>query len=1103
MADGQEAFSLDDVRESFIADITHSIQTIETAMAQASAWSRECGQLRAARVAKALTTAADQGHTMVGTSSLVGVNSLVVTGDTFQRLSTAAELMAIEIVDLAQRLEGLCAGGIRLAGEARMVLELELAKQPAQALAIATQTIHALQVDHLPAVERERLAALLLESDEEELSAHPAAPATSAVRRSAAPASAPTASAAPDPDATVMAGGSEAPGTAIMSPEAHRAAGAGDALFDFTEDEARLEAIEGISVVIIPEDEDTSLLLKPAASPPAGAAAAAAPSTPDAAGEDADGPSAAASIDAETHQIFLQEAYDILEQLDRLCLTWGPATTAEARRLYHTLKGAAATVGEMRICAAAHAVEDRLEYGSLPAADALLAVQARMRESLIDPVNALAAIALGGLDALEQPAAAQPPAGRPQAVPTPALASTAAPSAVPAAAGTQRTDRIVIQTAPHQVSAAGPTLAVAESLGIDAELLEPARDLPAGYAGPEPQRSLRVPAERLDHLLAMAGELLLGRNKVEDRVQSLMTLQQELKTGRARLSGVVDEFQAHHEFPALAFSSEAGALGTGTGSVPGPGGGGAPISRALVSEGATEFGALEFDRYQPLNILTRQLVEVGDDLGEVQAQVQSEIDAFRDEAAGLSRTIGTLQGELTRLRMIPVTNLFDRLRLAARSAGRDSSRQAQVESSGEDVHLDKMISEQIAGPLEHLIRNAFAHGFESPQERVQARKPAQGRLVISARHSNGQVEIAISDDGRGLDLHALRERGVAMGLVTPHSDLDSAAVRDLVFAPGLSTRPVSDRLSGRGIGCDAVRRSVQRLGGSIGVRSQAGQSTTFTITLPLTLAITRVLVVTISGEAYALPLGYIENVLDAGQFTVSDGPTGRRLNLAGVWLPLHALSDAVCPGTAHAPGPMVVCRVGERRTVLIVEKVRLHREVVVHGLGELLSGHPLITGVTIGTGGELVPIIDLPGVVDVLAHGQRVEAIVPVIAASGQARVLYVDDSLSVRKTAERTLRSGGHPVVLAHDGEDALERLREGAIDLVFTDLEMPRLNGLELIRAIRANPRWAGLPVIVVTSRTGEKHRAAALAAGATDFISKPFTAEQLLAVTRSLLH
>jgi chemosensory pili system protein ChpA (sensor histidine kinase/response regulator) len=1061
MAAAGDAFSLGDVRETFVADITHSIQTIESAMAQASAWSRECGQLRAAAVAQALTAAADQGHTMVGTSSLVGVGSLVATGDTFQRLATAAELLAFDIVELAQQLERLCAGGMRLASDARTVLELELSGKPREATSHAAEAITALKLDHLPAVERERESALMLENEDDEL---------------------------PIQEAPAEQGALQAPTTIIRATKA-------DAdhdvpmpeLFDFSEDEARIEASEGMSVVIVPEEvevvevEDDCRAVKPpspAESSPATLARAM--SDPHRAG--------GRGIDEETHEIFLQEAYDLLEQLDRLCLDWHADSAEEARRLYHTIKGAAATVGEEHLRDAAHAVEDRLEQGPLPTADVLLMIQRRMRERLAQDPSHGGAIDCSGLFDAATGAIGTAPAAR---AGSPVSPGQAIPSVLPIA-----TSRAL---------ASGPTpagaVAMVEAVAA-ADLLEPERDAQDFAAMAEPQRSLRVPAERLDHLLAMAGELLLGRNKVEDRVQTLVNLQHELRTGRSRLSAVVEEFQAHHEFPSLVASSQQGGE-----SALSARGGRAMTTMATplapVMDGTTEFGALEFDRYQPLHILTRQLAEVGDDLGEVQAQVQAEIDAFRDESAGLSRTIGTLQGELTRLRMIPMSNLFHRLRMAARAAGIESSRHATVDTSGEEVSLDKVISEQIAAPLEHLIRNAFAHGFESAAERTQRSKPALGRLTIAARHSNGQVEIEIGDDGRGLDLQALRERGVAMGLVTPKVDLDSPVVRDLVFTPGLSTREHSDKLSGRGVGCDAVRRSVQRLGGSIGVRSQTGQGTTFTITLPLTLAITRVLVVVCGGDHFALPLGYIESVVDPGQYAVSEGPTGRRLNIGGAWIPLHALSDAVCPAMPATHGPMVVCRIGDRRTALIIERVRLHREVVVHSLGEMLSGHPLISGMTVGTGGELVPILDVPGVVEYLSHGQRPAVPALIVSEVGIPRILYVDDSLSVRKVAERALRDAGHAVVLAHDGEDALERVRAGGIDLIFTDLEMPRLNGLELLRAIRSEPRWAELPVIVVTSRTGEKHRFAAIAAGATDFISKPFSADQLLAVTRSLLH
>jgi chemosensory pili system protein ChpA (sensor histidine kinase/response regulator) len=443
-----------------------------------------------------------------------------------------------------------------------------------------------------------------------------------------------------------------------------------------------------------------------------------------------------------------------------------------------------------------------------------------------------------------------------------------------------------------------------------------------------------------------------------------------------------------------------------------------------------------------------------------------------------------------------------------------------------------------------------------------------------------------------LDLAALHARGVAMGLVEPGTAPTDPPVKDLVFAPGLSTTARPGMVSGRGFGGDVVRKSIERLNGSIRVETAAGVGTVFTITLPLTLAITRALLVRHGGRLYAIPLFFAEHLFDLEEARVVESLGARRLKLGEAFVPVRSLSEVFgAESSAPASGPVLILRVGEQRLAVQVDGVVAQEEIVVKGLGELLSGHPVLAGVTIRGNGELVLILDVPGVLERVfgaprkaaptsapgesppllrsTQGRQTQggesrvaagAVAPNRAAppdladepgsdpvpqdfedlgaagapepphqgtaggaafgrsveppeeapalpggastpgpEGPLRVLFVDDSVSVRKVAERALLGLGVQVAVAVDGLDAMEKLRAQRFDLVFTDLEMPRMHGYELIRELRFLPSYRSLPVVVVSSRSGQKHQDQARALGATDYLTKPFNAETLDAALR----
>jgi chemosensory pili system protein ChpA (sensor histidine kinase/response regulator) len=608
--------------------------------------------------------------------------------------------------------------------------------------------------------------------------------------------------------------------------------------------------------------------------------------------------------------------------------------------------------------------------------------------------------------------------------------------------------------------------------------------------GGEARRSLRVAADQLDRLMRLAGELVITRARLAARVSALNLAQSELATSRARLVATVEGFRARNEFVGLAGDRGRTALAP------------APLAGNRTEELFTD---LELDRYEDIHVLARSLTEITGDMGELQGQIQRAIGDIGEDADRLGRAVGGIQSEITRARMVPLQPLFARLHLAVQDAAARAKLSLHVDLHGGGTTLDGSIVEGLHGPLTHLVRNAVAHGIEELDARRLAGKPPLGRITIAARQLGGQIVLTVADDGRGLDLAALHRKGVAMGLIEPVQPIDSEVVRNLVFASGLSTADGVDAVSGRGLGCDAARDGIVRLGGTLTVASEPGNGTVFTITLPLTLAITRALLVKAGDDLLAVPMNFIERILDLEHERLSQVAGQRRLAHGDGEIRLLDLAAALGQREQLPPavGAALLVRLGEQRFAVQVDGLLRQEDVVVSGLGDLLTGHPLFAGVTLiaGTGGTgLVPIVDLPGLLAGTGGRHSLRQVGanrgarPSTAAARLHRVLFVDDSLSVRKVAEQHLRTLGVEPVLAVDGEDALSKLREGPIGMIFTDLEMPRMHGYDLLRELRFLPAFRALPVVVVTSRSGDKHRQLAEQLGANGYLPKPFTPDQL---------
>jgi chemosensory pili system protein ChpA (sensor histidine kinase/response regulator) len=807
---------------------------------------------------------------------------------------------------------------------------------------------------------------------------------------------------------------------------------------------------------------------------------------------------------------FSQECMDLLEQLDasilRLDSSSDPKPALQALfRLYHTLKGTVGTVGLAPLARALHLIEDFLEESldaaTLPPLQSLqsffLSMQtdirrqlAQCRKGYIETSPERIRAAISGL-------------------------SSGAPALGPLVASV--------------ASARGDSQSRFGSRSGDS------REQAADDLGPALTPQIRVAAERLDQLMDLAGELVVSRSRLMTRVGVLQSLERELGRNNERLLGVVDDFRERHEFTSIAGARPKGSVV-------------AVASADVMREAPTwgKFSELELDRYDDVNVLSRSLAEISDDIGQVGSAIVSEIVSFADDSDAFGMLVTGIQNEVTRARMVALSSTFARLSILARDAAEQAGKEIQVELEGENVSLDKAVADALFAPMLHLVRNAVAHGIEPARAREGAGKPRRGTIVLSAREDAGQVVVEVRDDGQGFDLEALHRKGVEMGLIERSVPTSDPRVRDLVFQAGVTTQKRAGRISGRGIGCDVVRRAVERLNGSIAVNTTSKVGTSFVLLLPITLAISNALLVRNAGRLVAIPLYFSERILDPEEVPMTRTGGVYRIELDNVFVKVHSLAELFGGQRGDTPGPLIVLRLGQRRCVLSVEALVGQEEIVVKSTGGLLAGHPLLAGVSIRGTGDLVLVLDVPALVEasapaLLAHGEAlldkqprgaveargaaeargaVDARGPAEPAPEQPspparlpdaltlagaqrlvrdvriqphiRALFVDDSLSVRKVAEKTLRGLGVDVVLAIDGVDALAKLREHEVDIVFTDLEMPRMHGYDLIRELRFVQAYKSLPVIVVSSRSGNKHKQQATDLGATDYLIKPFSPE-----------
>ncbi|MGO9444425.1 MAG: Hpt domain-containing protein [Thiobacillaceae bacterium] len=754
-------------------------------------------------------------------------------------------------------------------------------------------------------------------------------------------------------------------------------------------------------------------------------------------------------LDLELLPVFLEEAETLVPDAAQSLRAWkadpsGVSAPAALRRSLHTIKGSARMAGANRLGELTHHIEtrviDMLEGRNKVSTDVFEAL-----ESMFDRV----------VDAVEK-----------------------------LHAGPQPTPSILVETPVTHAKVVLPHLESEQSQQPPVDVEEPlAVTAPTGRETP----MLRVRADWVDRMVNQAGEVTIARSRIESEMFALKRHVVELAEALNRLRTHIREVEIQAE---------------------------SQMQATFQTTGITEqFDPLEFDRFTRFQEVTRFLAENVNDISTVQHALLGrlgETEAALTQQARMSRE---LQQDLLRVRMVPLYSISERLYRVVRQTARDLGKRAQIDIRNGELELDRSVLEKVTAPLEHLLRNAIAHGIEEPDARAATGKPEYGEIQLDARQEGNEMVLVMKDDGAGLNVEKIRARALASGLLSRGMEPTDAQLAQIIFKAGFSTADQVTEVAGRGVGMDVVKSEITALGGRIDVASETGRGVTFTIYLPLTLAVSQAVIISANKKEYALPATMVGQVQELKPEQLSAALTAGAVEWRGARYPLfylpHLLGQPDAIHEVQRFNVVVLMKSGSNYAAFLVDSVLGAREIVVKNIGPQLARITGIAGATVQGDGSIVLILN-PVPLALRALQQGMASYRPTISEVDSAAedpnqaplVMVVDDSLTVRKITGRLLTREGYRMETAKDGVDALEKMHDLTPDLVLLDVEMPRMDGFELARVMRGDPILKHVPIIMITSRTAEKHRSHAFEIGVNLYIGKPYQETELLGHIAKLL-
>ena len=768
------------------------------------------------------------------------------------------------------------------------------------------------------------------------------------------------------------------------------------------------------------------------------------------------------AIDPEVLEIFLEEAGEIMDQLEQLLDDWRkePANhtfNQEAQRALHTLKGGARLSQLTQLGDRAHAFETRLIDlgGNAPDEsqwqaitedhDAIISLVAEIRKGYESGMGVSSAKA-------EQPAPA-PAAPKPKKPEEPTPPAQAEKPVAPAPKPGKSPAKVRKQAAEAQRAA---------------------------------QETIRVSAPLLDELVNLAGETSITRGRLEQQTSDFGHTLDEMAATIERLREQLRRMEIETEAQIL-FSAE----------------------KEHGPDYGDDFDPLEMDRYSSIQQLSRALTESSSDLADLRETLSDRVRDTETLLVQQSRINTELQEGLMKTRMIPFASMVPRLRRIVRQISGELGKKVDFDVRNAEGEMDRNILERMIAPLEHMLRNALDHGIESPADRKQAGKPETGEVTLSLTREGGDVVLRMIDDGAGIPSSVIRDKAIRQGMLREDEDLSEREILQFILQPGFSTAQQVTQISGRGVGMDVVASEIKQLGGSLDIDSAVGRGTTFTVRLPFTVSVNRALMVSTGEDFYAIPLNTIEGIVRVSTYELEeyykpDAPmyeyAGQEYRLQYLGRLLNSDHHPKLQGQA-LPLPVILVRGAEQPMALQVDNLMGSREIVVKSLGPQFSSVRGVSGATILGDGNVVVILDLPAMIrsDILSERQRLANLEKARESARYEEqatvVMVVDDSVTVRKVTSRLLERNGMEVITAKDGLDAVAQLQDHKPDIILLDIEMPRMDGFEVASFVRHDDSLREIPICMITSRTGEKHRERALAIGVNEYLGKPFQETELL--------
>lgn len=804
-------------------------------------------------------------------------------------------------------------------------------------------------------------------------------------------------------------------------------------------------------------------------------------------------------VDAEIAAIFAEEATEILEAADKAMEQLStdardPEPLAELQRHLHTLKGGARMAGVVTMGDFSHELEslllriiqggmglDDAGYSLMQASfDELHRMHDQVLTGVIDPPGAelLERLAMAVEATMMMPVLVQATMQQKEIVDVDAIDATDADQAnafpvVPEPEKLGELARELTQgKAPDKPSPLPDSILSGSPRQLAADSVAPRREV------------TRVDATMLEEMLNNAGEISISHSRLSQQTSSIQFNLEELGT---------TVFRLQQQLRLLEMETEAQIL----------------FKHQAESATADDFDPLEMDRYSTIQQLSRALVETANDVNSIKELLRNLTSDAETILLHQKRTTSAMQDSLMRTRMVPFDQHVPRLSRLVRQQAAEAGKQVELKVEGSSGELDRQVMEKMLPPFEHMLRNAIIHGIETPDIRAAAGKSETGTITIRFRRQSSEVLINVIDDGAGLNLDAVRSKALERGVLQPDQSINDEELAQLIFHSGLSTASQLTQSAGRGIGMDVVVSEVAKLGGRLTIQTEAGKSCTFTVRLPYTLAITQAFIVRLGNESFALPVATVGGVtrISRQQFEGimrEDVPVvehrGRhyRLRHLGMFVGLGAAkfsSDA-------EQIPLILVDAGDNSTALIVDETAVHREIVVKPIGALLSAIRGVSGATILGDGSIVMILDVGAIMRDARIPVETDIPVEIVEEHMPPLALVVDDSITMRRVTQRLLERNGLRVLTAKDGVEALEVLQEKTPDIIVLDIEMPRMDGYELAKHVRNSQSTAKLPIIMVTSRVGEKHRARAIELGVNDYLGKPYQEYEMLDAIRNIL-